>query len=210
MSATYSPFEERLNIISHAVGIVIGVVALVVLVVRSSMYGSGWHLASSIVFGLSMIILYSASTAYHSAKSAKLRHRLRVFDHTAIYILIAGTYTPFALLTLQGTLGWVIFGLAWGLALTGTILKLFFTGRFRHASTILYVSMGWMAIFVIRTLFVSMSPEAFFWLIGGGVAYTIGAILYSIKKLPLNHAIFHIFVLIGSICHAIAIGVYLI
>ena len=210
MSASYSPFEEKLNIITHAIGIVIAVASLVVLVVRSAMFGTGWHLAGSIVFGISMIVLYSASTAYHSVRSPQLRQRLRVFDHTAIYVLIAGTYTPFALVTLNGTTGWIIFGLAWGLALTGTILKLFFTGRFNHASTILYVSMGWMAIFVIRSLFANLSIEAFFWLIGGGVAYTVGAVLYSIDRIPLNHAIFHVFVLLGTICHVITVGVYLI
>jgi hemolysin III len=138
----------------------------------------------------------------------RLRYRLKIFDHIAIFVLIAATYTPFALVTLEGTVGWIIFAVAWGIALAGTVLKIFFTGRYKTLSTIMYVGMGWIIIFAIKPLLENFSTEGLLWLLGGGVAYTIGAILYSISKINYNHAWFHIFVLLGSLCHFIAIYLY--
>ena len=126
----YSPLEEKTNIISHAVGLVFSVVFFVLMVIRASLYGNVWHVVGASIFGASLIALYAASTFYHSAKDPKLRSRLRVFDHATIYILIAGTYTPFTLVTLNGPVGWIIFGVSWGMALTGITLKLFFTGKY--------------------------------------------------------------------------------
>ena len=204
----YDPKEEKLNVISHGFGLILSVVALVLLVVYASLYGSSWHIVSFSIYGTSLIVLYSASTLYHYAKTPKLRHRLNIFDHASIYILIAGTYTPFTLVVLNGWVGWTIFGVSWGLALTGVILKLFFTGRFDKISTIAYVLMGWLIIFAIKPLILGLSIEGLLWLFAGGLAYTIGAILYSIKRMKYNHAIFHIFVLIGSFCHFIAVFFY--
>ena len=158
--------------------------------------------------GSALFCFYVASTAYHSAANPEVRARLRVFDHTAIYVLIAGSYTPFALVTLHGPLGWVVFGVVWGIALIGIILKLYFTGRFKLLSTLLYVAMGWMGILLAQSLHQHLPLAALAWILGGGIAYTVGAVLYSIKQMPFNHATFHIFVLIGSACSVIAIYVF--
>jgi len=204
----YSPTEEKINIISHAVGFIFSIAALALLVVWASLYGNAWHIVSVSIFGTSLVTLYAASTLYHNARDPQIRSRLKVFDHASIYALIAGTYTPFTLVTLSGAVGWVIFGLSWGAALTGIILKLFFTGRYNLLSTIMYVLMGWMIVFAIKPLINNLPREGLLWLLAGGISYTIGAILYSIKKIPLNHAIFHIFVLFGSFCHFIAVFFY--
>lgn len=204
----YNPKEEKLNVISHALGLVLSIAALVLLVVFASLEGSAWHIVSFSIYGASLIVLYSASTFYHYSRTPKLRHRLNVFDHAAIYVLIAGTYTPFTLVVLDGWVGWTIFGVSWGLALVGVILKLFFTGRFDKVSTIAYVLMGWLIIFAIKPLVSGLSFGGLMWLLGGGLAYTIGAILYSIKSIRYNHAIFHIFVLLGSFAHFVAVFFY--
>ena len=205
---SYSPIEERLNITSHAIGLALSFVALYFLLVRALHYADLWSLFGVGLFGMSLIALYAASTAYHSASKPDRRQRLRIVDHAAIYLLIAGTYTPFALLVLKGTVGWVIFGLSWFMAGLGITLKLFFTGRFTLVSTLLYVFMGWMILFAIRPLVVNLSPEGLHWLIAGGVAYTVGALIYMVKSLPFNHAIFHVFILLGSACHFISVFFY--
>ncbi|NOR28956.1 MAG: hemolysin III family protein [Lutibacter sp.] len=204
----YEPKEEKLNVISHAVGLVLSIAALVLLVVYSSIYGSAWHIVSFSIYGASLIVLYSASTFYHYVQSPKLRHRLNIFDHSAIYVLIAGTYTPFTLVVLNGWVGWTIFGVSWGLAIAGIILKLFFTGKYDKISTFAYVLMGWVVIFAIKPLVHNLPFEGLMWLLAGGVFYTVGAVLYSIKNLKYNHAIFHIFVLLGSFAHFVAVFFY--
>lgn len=204
----YSPIEEEINIISHAIGLILSIVAFVLLVTHASLYGNAWHILSFSIFGASLIILYATSTYYHSAKKPELRSRLRIIDHAAIYVLIAGTYTPLTLVTLNGQIGWTIFGITWTLALIGIILKLFFTGKYKSISTLLYVLMGWVIIFAIEPLKSNLSLEGLFWLFAGGIAYTVGAILYSIKKIQFNHAIFHVFVLIGSISHFMLVFFY--
>jgi hemolysin III len=206
--APYSPQEERFNIASHALGLVLSVAALPLLVVRASLHGNAWHIVSFSIFGASLVILYTASTLYHSSKKPKLRKRLNIFDHAAIYVLIAGTYTPFTIVTLNGTIGWVIFGISWGLALTGIILKLFFTGKYNTLSTTMYVLMGWVIVFAIKPLINNLSHEGLMWLFAGGASYSAGAILYSMKRINYNHAIFHLFVLIGSFCHFMAVYFY--
>jgi len=204
----YTPIEEKTNIISHAIGLVLSIVALVLLVTYASLHGSILHIVSFSIFGASLIILYAASTFYHSTQKPELRNRLRVFDHASIYVLIAGSYTPFTLVTLNGPLGWSILGVSWGLALTGIILKLFLTGKYKLISTLMYVFMGWIIVFAIKPVINNLSSEGLFWLVAGGMAYTIGAILYSIKKIKFNHAIFHMFVLVGSICHFVSVFFY--
>ena len=204
----YSPIEEKINIISHAVGFIFSMVALVLLVRHATRHGDVWHIVSFSIFGASLIILYAASSFYHSAKKPELRSRLNIIDHASIYVLIAGTYTPFTLVTLKGTIGWVIFGISWGLALTGIILKLFFTGKYNLMSTIMYVLMGWVIVFAIKPLINNLPLEGLLWLVAGGISYTIGAILYGIKKIKFNHAIFHMFVLMGSFCHFVSVYFY--
>lgn len=204
----YSQKEEKINIASHAFGLILSIIAFPFLVLKSLTFEGFWKPFSLLIFGMSLIILYAASTFYHSATKPKLRRRLNIFDHAAIYVLIAGTYTPFTIITLEGETGWIIFGLTWLFALTGIILKLFFTGKFDKLSTIMYVLMGWQIVFAISPLLEKLSSEGLFWLFAGGVFYTIGAILYSIKKIPYNHAIFHFFVLGGSLSHFISIYFY--
>ena len=204
----YSSLEERLNISSHATGFILSIVALVLLVTHASLNGNIWHIVSFSIFGTSLMILYAASTFYHSARKPELRVRLRVLDHASIYVLIAGTYTPFTLVTLNGSTGWIIFAVSWGLALSGITLKLFFTGRYNAISTAMYVFMGWMIVFAIQPLIENLVAAGLFWLVAGGIAYTIGAILYGIKAIQFNHAIFHLFVLIGSACHFASIYFY--
>ncbi|NOQ65741.1 MAG: hemolysin III family protein [Desulfobacterales bacterium] len=204
----YLPIEEKINIISHGLAFILSIVAFVLLVTHANLYGNVWHIVSFSIFGASLMILFAASTFYHSAKNPELRSRLRIIDHASIYVLIAGTYTPFSLVTLNGSTGWTIFGISWGLALTGIILKLFFTGKYKLISTLMYILMGWIIIFVIKPVMNNLSLEGLLWLVAGGLAYTTGAILYSIKNIKFNHAIFHVFVFIGSICHFVSVFFY--
>ena len=204
----YSPTEEKLNIWSHAFGIFLSIIALVLLIIKAVQQDNIWMMFSFPIFGVSLILLYLASTLYHASKEPQKRFKLKVFDHAAIYVLIAGSYTPFTLVSLNGETGWLIFSMVWVMAFTGIILKLFFTGRFKVVSTAMYVLMGWLIVFYFQDLTASLHEKGVFYLILGGVLYTIGAILYSIKKIKFNHAIFHFFVLAGSFCHFLSIYLY--
>ncbi|MFV0542127.1 MAG: PAQR family membrane homeostasis protein TrhA [Marinicella pacifica] len=206
----YPRCEERLNIGSHALGLLLSSVGLVLLLMRALTLGTLWHVVSFAVFGISLMLLYAASTIYHMTQTPARRIRWRVVDHAAIYILIAGTYTPFMLTTLRGSLGWTLFGVTWGIAFVGIILKLFFTGRFTVVSTLMYVAMGWLIMFAIKPLAAALPEAGIYWLIAGGISYTVGAILYAIKVIPYNHAIFHFFVLFGSFSHFMAVYGYII
>ena len=204
----YSQTEEKIKIVSHGIGLVLSCVAFVLLATHANLHGDILHTISFSVFGASLIMLYAASTIYHSAKKPELRKRLKIIDQASIYVLVTGTYTPFTLITLNGTLVWVIFGTSWGLAITGIILKLFFTGKYNLISTSMYVFIGWVIVFAIKPLIDNLSSEGFLWLLAGGISYTVGAVLYSIKKIKFNHAIFHMFVLTGSFCHFISVYFY--
>ena len=204
----YSPTEEKLNIWSHAFGIFLSIIALVLLIIKALQQDNIWMMISFPIFGVSLILLYLASTLYHASKEPQKRFKLKVFDHAAIYVLIAGSYTPFTLVSLNGETGWLIFSMVWVMAFTGIILKLFFTGKFKIVSTAMYVLMGWLIVFYFQDLTASLHEKGVFYLILGGVLYTIGAILYSIKKIKFNHAIFHFFVLAGSFCHFLSIYLY--
>lgn len=204
----YSPTEEKLNIWSHAFGIFLSIIALVLLIIKAVQQNNIWMMISFPIFGVSLILLYLASTLYHASKEPQKRFKLKVFDHAAIYVLIAGSYTPFTLVSLNGETGWLIFSMVWVMAFTGIILKLFFTGKFKIVSTAMYVLMGWLIVFYFQDLTASLHEKGVFYLILGGVLYTIGAILYSIKKIKFNHAIFHFFVLAGSFCHFLSIYLY--
>lgn len=204
----YSPTEEKLNIWSHAFGIFLSIIALVLLILKAVQQDNIWMMISFPIFGVSLILLYLASTLYHASQEPQKRFKLKVFDHAAIYVLIAGSYTPFTLVSLNGETGWLIFSMVWVMAFTGIILKLFFTGRFKVVSTAMYVLMGWLIVFYFQDLTASLHEKGVFYLILGGVLYTIGAILYSIKKIKFNHAIFHFFVLAGSFCHFLSIYLY--
>lgn len=201
----YSPAEERLNVLSHATGLLLGMAGLLGLLIRAVTLGNAWHIVSFAIFGTSLIFLYAASTIYHSSKKPVFRARMRSVDHAAIYVLIAGTYTPFTLVTLQGPIGWTLFGISWGMATIGIVLKLFYTGRYVLISTLMYVFMGWIVLFAIKPLIDAFSSDGMIWLVSGGIAYTVGAVFYSIPKLQFGHAIFHAFVLGGSVCHFISV-----
>lgn len=201
----YSKTEESINVWSHGLGFLLSIIALILLVAKAYPIKDKTYLTSFIIYGSSMILLYAASTAYHYFQLPRIRRRLNILDHASIYILIAGTYTPFCLITLRGTLGWWLFSITWGIAIFGVILKIFYTGRFDKISTIAYVIMGWLVVFAIKPLYSNLPLEGLYWLLGGGLSYTLGAILYSRPNLKFNHAIFHIFVLIGSIFHFIAV-----
>lgn len=202
----YQHTEEKINVISHFIGLILSIAALVLLVIKSSYTGKPYYIVGFSVFGLSLVILYLASTLYHSTKDRKTRFKLNIFDHSAIYILIAGSYTPFTLVTLKGTIGWVLFGVVWGIALIGVIYKIFFFGKhYDWISTVLYVLMGWLVIFAIKPLFNNLSVPGIVWLVLGGLFYTVGALFYMREKMKFNHAIFHIFVLLGSFSHFVSI-----
>ena len=205
---TYSLNEEKLNVISHGIGLVLSVIALVFLVVKSIVYGETIHVVSSIIYGVSLITLYTASTLYHKSTREKLRKRLNVFDHASIFVLIAGSYTPYLLISISGTLGWRFFAFIWIAAVTGVILKLFYFGKYSILSTVMYIVMGWVIVFLMKPLTENVSSSGIYWLYIGGILYTVGAIIYSINKIKMNHAIFHFFVLGGSISHFISIYFY--
>jgi len=204
----YTHAEEVFNAASHAVGLVFSCLGLVLLLLRAASHGSLLYVLSVCAFGLTLILAYGASTAYHSARTDTLRRRWRAVDHAAIYLLIAGTYTPFALITLGGTVGWALFTVSWSLAAVGVVLKLFYAGRCRTASTLAYVAMGWMILFAIQPLMDAFSGAGLWWLVAGGFVYTAGALIYAVPRLPWGHPVFHVFVLGGSVCHFVAVYGY--
>jgi len=206
----YPPREERLNIISHGLGFLLSLLALYLLIDRALEFKSSAYLVSFTVFGFSMLLLYAASTLYHNAINAHIRARFKILDHAAIYVLIAGTYTPYAMISLPDPVGSIILWTVWIIALAGVILKLFFTGKYQLLSTIMYVAMGWIIIFAGNSLMESLSIEGLWWLGAGGVAYTLGAVLFMVKRIPYNHAIFHIFVLLGTFSHFVSIYRYVV
>ena len=205
----YSKKEEKLNVLTHAFGLIMSIVGLPFLLLKSLQYNGFWKPLSIIIFGVSLIVLYAASTFYHASKDSKLRRKLNIFDHAAIYILIAGTYSPFTIIILDGSLGWLIFSCTWVFAFVGIILKFFFTGRYDKLSTAMYILMGWQIILAIKPLMNAFSINGLKFLFAGGVFYTVGALLYSTKKITYNHAIFHVFVLLGSTSHFICIYKYI-
>ncbi len=204
----YSIAEERLNILSHGLGFLLAIPASVFIILKASQHGDAWQIVSVSIYAASMMTLYLASTLYHSAKSPGRRHKRNIFDHASIYLLIAGTYTPFLLVTLRGPWGWSLFGVIWAAAIGGIIFKLFYTGKFNIISTVAYVVMGSIVLVAIKPLVANLSLPGLYWLLAGGVSYIIGAVLYLQHKMPYHHAIFHLFVLGGSVCHYIAVYSY--
>jgi len=195
-----TPFEEKLNALSHLIGAIFGYIALVFLIILHT-NKTPWSLFSVIVYGVSIILLFTASTLYHSIRNKRKKHYFRVLDHISIYLLIAGTYTPVLLILLHESLGWTLFFIVWGIACFGTILKLFFTGKFEIFSTILYLLMGWLIVFDYSNLSKIMEANGIYLLFAGGLAYTIGIIFYAFESIPFNHVIWHVFVLVGAMFH---------
>jgi hemolysin III len=203
--STYSPREELANALTHGVGAALSVAGLVVLVTLTGRHGDAWRVTATAIFGVTLVLLYSASTLYHSFRGEPLKRLLRKFDHASIFLLIAGTYTPFLLVNLRGPWGWSLFGVIWTMAIAGVALKFWFTGRFRIASTLLYVGMGWLVLIALRPLSNAISAPALGLLVAGGFIYTVGTVFYLWKRLPYHHAIWHLFVLGGSACHFCAV-----
>ena len=201
--------EERLNSITHALGAVLGIFGLVFLLVKHTVI-SDYSQLSLVVYGLSIIILFTASTCYHFVENERLKHRFRLLDHVSIYLLIAGTYTPVLVISLWFSKGLLLLAVVWIIALLGTIMKLFFTGKFEKLSTLLYLAMGWLIVFDFNALKSVLDYNGILLLFAGGFFYTVGIIFYAVEKLPYNHVIWHFFVLAGAISHFFMIYNYVI
>ncbi|MDP4143768.1 MAG: hemolysin III family protein [Bacillota bacterium] len=205
----YTKGEEIANAITHGIGEGLAITALVLLIVFAAKYGDAWYVVSYTIYGVCLMMLYLFSTLYHSIPNKKAKKVFRIFDHASIYLLIAGTYTPFALTVLRSHGGWIIFGVVWGATLVGIIQKIFWVGKHEKLSTMLYVIMGWIIVFDIKPLILAMPRAGVIFLIIGGVLYTLGSLLFLFDKIPFNHAIWHLFVLGGSVCHFFCILIYL-
>ncbi|MBP7830250.1 MAG: hemolysin III family protein [Kiritimatiellae bacterium] len=209
-ASRYSRGHELANSLTHGISAALAVAGLAVLVSFAALRGNAWHVTSCSVYGATLILLFLASTLYHSFSNPRVKRVFRVLDHASIYLLIAGSYTPFMLVNLRGPWGWSLFGVVWGLALVGIILKLFFTGRFHYASTAIYVAMGWMIVIAIRPLARALPSGGMILLASGGLLYTGGAVLYLFKRIPYHHAIWHLFVLAASMAQYFAVMFYVV
>jgi hemolysin III len=201
VAAVYTPREELANVLTHAFGVALSVAGLVALLSAAVTHGNAWLVTSVAIFGASLVLLYSASTLYHGVRGAERKYLLRKFDHAAIFLLIAGTYTPFLLVSLRGPWGWSLFGVIWSLAVAGIALKFWFAGRFKLVSTLIYLAMGWMVLLAAKPMLLAVAPRGLWLLFAGGLCYTFGSAFYLWKRLPYHHAIWHLFVLAGSVCH---------
>lgn len=201
----YTIGEEIANSITHGLGVLFGITGLVILIVFSSFTDNVMKIVSCAIYGTSLIILYLASTLYHSIQHLKTKQILEIIDHSAIYILIAGTYTPFTLVALKGKIGWIIFGIVWTLSIIGIVLKVFFVKKFMILSTMIYILLGWFIVFAFKPLLASVNQLTIWLLITGGISYTLGSVFYIWRRLKYGHMIWHLFVLLGSILHFFAV-----
>ncbi|MED3691384.1 hemolysin III family protein [Peribacillus butanolivorans] len=206
----YTKKEEVVNAITHGVGVLLSIAALVFLIIFSVQKGSAWHVVISVIYGVSMLLLYVSSTLVHSFPAGKTKDLFEIFDHSAIYLFIAGTYTPIMLLVIQGTLGWTLLGIVWGVAVIGVVFKAFFVKKFLFLSTILYIAMGWLIVIAWGPLSAAMPSTGIQLLVAGGLLYTFGAVFYVWRGFPYHHAVWHLFVLAGSVAHFFAVLFYII
>ena len=202
---SHDPLEELANAITHGVGLVFSIIGLVILLALAVMRGGPWQIAGCAIYGVTLVCLYAASTLYHSVLSPRFKRALLIFDHCAIYSLIAGTYTPFLLVNLRGPWGWSLFGVMWGLALGGILFKLWFVDHFPIMSTSFYVLMAWAGVVAVKPVLTHIPAAGLFWLVLGGLMYMLGVVFYASKRIPHHHAIWHIFVMGGSTCHYFAV-----
>jgi hemolysin III len=200
--------EELANAITHGFGLLLSLVGAIALIAVSILHGTAWHIASCGVYGFTLVLLYLSSTLYHAISAPHLRRTLQLFDHSAVYLLIAGTYTPFTLVNLRGGWGWTLFGVIWGLTLAGIVFKYLALGRFPVLSTPIYLLMGWLVVLGIKPVLTFVSLHGFLWLLGGGLFYTVGVFFFASKRIPYSHAIWHVFALCGSVCHYWAVFFY--
>lgn len=199
--------EEIASLVTHAVGVVFSVAALAVMLFLSA--GDALKVVSAAVFGLSLVLLYTSSTLYHFFTSPRWKARFQILDHICIYLLIAGSYTPFTLITLKGAWGWSMFGAVWAMAIGGVLMKTLWKGKKDHwISTALYLLMGWLIVLAFGPLLREMPLAGIIWLAAGGLAYSFGVVFFAWHKLPFNHAIWHLFVLAGSVCHVLAASLF--
>lgn len=205
MTSVESIREEIASALTHGLGAVFALAGSAVLITLAAINGDGWQLFSSIVFGVALLLLYTASTLYHAIQHPVAKGRLKVFDHCAIYVLIAGTYTPFMLIGLRGPWGWSMFAAIWTLALAGVVFKLFYTGRFKALSTGIYIAMGWLIVVAIKPMLAAIDLWTLGWLLAGGLSYTLGTYFYHRESIRYSHAIWHLFVIGGSVCHFVAV-----
>ncbi len=213
MSSTetrYTLGEEIANTVTHGLGVILGIVALTLMVVYATMGGDPWRIVSVSIFGATLIIMYVASTLYHAIPFPLAKRFFRVLDHSAIYLLIAGTYTPFLLVNMRGPWGWSLFGVLWGIAAVGCVFKALFTGRWDVVSTLLYIAMGWVALVAIKPMFAMVPMPAIVLMAVGGIVYTLGTIFYAWGRLPYNHAVWHVFVLVASAIHFFAVLLFVV
>jgi len=197
--------EELANSLTHGIGLLLSIAGFVVLLVLAIVRGTAWHILACSIYGASLLCLYTASTLYHLALSAQLKRALKIFDHSAIYLLIAGTYTPFLLLDLRGPWGWSLLGVIWGLAFAGIVFKLWFVDHCEHVSTAVYVAMGWLVVIAAKPVLANVPTATLRWIVAGGLLYSAGVVFYIWKRLPFSHAVWHLFVLAGSTCHYFAV-----
>ncbi|MET3698516.1 channel protein (hemolysin III family) [Bacillus oleivorans] len=205
---TFSKKEEIANSITHAIGAALSIAALIILIVYASIYGTAWHVVSFTLYGSSMVLLYTCSTLLHSFPEGKVKDFFEIMDHSSIYFFIAGTYTPFLFVVIQGWLGWTIFGIIWGIAIAGTVLKSFFVKKYLFTSTVLYVVMGWVIVFAWKPLTDSLAAEGILLLVIGGILYTIGSIFYVWRGFAYHHAVWHLFVMAGTALHFFCVLLY--
>lgn len=206
----YSFGEEVANGVTHGVGALASLAGLTVLATLSVLRGTAWHVVGCSIFGATLVVLYAASTLYHSIPGARAKAVLRTFDHCAIFLLIAGTYTPFTLVNLRGPWGWSLLGVVWGAAIGGVVLTVVAGGRWPVLSVGLYVVMGWSVVVAVKPMLGAVAPGGLILLAAGGVCYTVGIVFYAWRRLPYGHALWHLFVLAGSACHFFAVLMYVI
>jgi hemolysin III len=204
----HTPAEERAHALTHGIGALLAVVGMVVMVARAARNGDTWQVVAAAIYGSSLVLLYLSSTLYHAMPRSKAKNLLQAFDHGAIYVLIAGSYTPFALVTLRGAWGWTMFGVSWGLALAGIAQEIVLRRRYRWMSLAFYLAMGWLIAVAAKPLAENMPGKGLLLIGLGGLAYTGGTYFYVSRRVPYHHAIWHLFVLMGSICHYFAILLY--
>jgi hemolysin III len=203
--------EEIANSITHGIGAALATAALTILVVFAALKGDTWRVVSFAIYGGSLVLMYTSSTLYHSITNIKAKRYFRIMDHSSIFVLIAGTYTPITLLALRSTgWGWTIFGLIWGMAILGILFKLMFYGKLEKLSVVFYILMGWLAVVAIKPMLANLPTGLLIWIALGGISYTLGIIFYAWTKMPYSHSIWHLFVLGGSVCHFFGILLYLV
>ncbi|UOQ93010.1 hemolysin III family protein [Halobacillus shinanisalinarum] len=207
---TFSKREEIANAVTHGVGAILSVAMLVLLIVFASLSGNAWEIVSVTIYGVTMLALYVSSTLVHSFPPGRCKDLFEIFDHSAIYLFIAGTYTPLLLVPLRGTLGWTLFGIVWGIAIFGIIFKIFFVKRFVVLSTVFYVLMGWLIVFAWEPLTMEMQTAGIIFLVFGGILYSLGAIFYVWRAFTYHHMVWHLLVLSGSILHFFTVFFYII